>query len=77
VLDRVGRQLGGRLMVVSDAPEALARAEWPVRLSAGLPEWLVPVVSIVPGQLHALHLALARGHDPERPRSIGKVTLTR
>ena len=30
------------------------------------PEWLGPIVSIVVGQLHALHLTRARGLDPER-----------
>jgi glucosamine 6-phosphate synthetase-like amidotransferase/phosphosugar isomerase protein len=37
----------------------------------------MPIVSIVPGQLLARHLALARGLDPEAPRWIDKVTLTR
>jgi glucosamine 6-phosphate synthetase-like amidotransferase/phosphosugar isomerase protein len=42
-----------------------------------LPDWLMPIVSIIPGQLFAYHLALARGGDPEKPRSIRKITLTR
>jgi len=33
-------------------------------------------VSIVPGQLHALHLTRARGLDEERPRHLNKVTRT-
>jgi glutamine---fructose-6-phosphate transaminase (isomerizing) len=77
VLDRVRDDLAARLLVISDDPEALERGEWRLRLPAGIPEWLVPVVSIVPGQLHAMYLARARGHDPDSPRSIGKVTLTR
>jgi glucosamine--fructose-6-phosphate aminotransferase (isomerizing) len=36
----------------------------------------MPIVSIVPGQLLALHLAVAKGIDPEEPRWIEKVTLT-
>jgi glutamine---fructose-6-phosphate transaminase (isomerizing) len=44
---------------------------------AGLPEHLVPIASIVPGQLLAHHLALARGLDSERPRNLTKVTRTR
>jgi glutamine---fructose-6-phosphate transaminase (isomerizing) len=76
-LARVGDELSARLMVLSDLEEARARATWPVVLPAGTPEWLAPVVSIVPGQLHALHLTHARGLDPEQPRSIGKVTRTR
>ena len=41
------------------------------------PEWLGPIVSIVVGQLHALHLTRARGLDPEAPRNLNKVTRTR
>lgn len=44
---------------------------------ARLPDWLMPIASIVPAQLFAYHLTLARGTDPERPRSISKITLTR
>jgi glucosamine--fructose-6-phosphate aminotransferase (isomerizing) len=63
-------------VVLSDRPEALARASIGIRLPAILPEWLRPISSIVPGQLLALHLATARGLDPENPRWIHKVTLT-
>ena len=43
----------------------------------GIADSLMPIVSIVPGQLLARHLAIARGLDPESPRWIAKVTLTR
>jgi glucosamine--fructose-6-phosphate aminotransferase (isomerizing) len=36
----------------------------------------MPIVSIVPCQLHALHLARARGLDPDAPRHLRKVTRT-
>ncbi len=65
------------LAVASDVEDALALARWPFRLPAGTPEWLGPIVSIVVGQLHALHLTTARGLDPDAPRSITKITLTR
>jgi hypothetical protein len=41
-----------------------------------VPEWLSPIPLIVPGQLLALHLALARGYDVDAPRSITKITET-
>lgn len=44
---------------------------------AGLPEELRPVVEIVPLQQLAWRLALLRGCDPDRPRSLAKVTETR
>ena len=46
-------------------------------LPAGLPEWLVPISSIVPAQLYCYHLTRAKGHDPDAPRHIHKVTRTR
>jgi glucosamine--fructose-6-phosphate aminotransferase (isomerizing) len=76
LLRQLREEMDAELMVVSDLPEAQALATWPVALPAGTPEWLGPIVSIVPGQLHALHLTRARGLDPERPRNLRKVTRT-
>jgi glucosamine--fructose-6-phosphate aminotransferase (isomerizing) len=64
-------------VVVSDDPRIRAAGSASLELPSGLPEWLMPIVSIVPGQLFALHLTIARGLDPERPRWISKVTETR
>jgi glutamine---fructose-6-phosphate transaminase (isomerizing) len=77
LLRRLRGDLGADLAVASDDAETLAEARWPLRLPAGTPEWLGPIVSIVPGQLHALHLTRARGLDPEAPRNLNKVTRTR
>lgn len=77
LLRRLRGDLDAALAVVSDDADALAQARWPLRLPAGTPEWLGPIVSIVVGQLHALHLTRARGLDPEVPRNLTKVTRTR
>ena len=77
LLRRLRADLDADLAIVSDAGDALALARWPFRLPAGTPEWLGPIVSIVVGQLHALCLTRARGHDPEVPRNLNKVTRTR
>lgn len=77
LLERLRDELDAAIAVASDRPEALALARWPFRLPAGTPEWLGPIVSIVVGQLHAMHLTLARGLDPEAPRNLRKVTRTR
>jgi len=63
------------LVVLSDSPDALALGAG-VQIPA-VPEWLSPLVAIVPAQLFAYHLARARGLDTEAPRNITKVTLTR
>lgn len=76
VLERLAG-LGVERIVISDRADALAAAGAGLSLPPGLPDRLMPIVSIVPGQLLALHVALARGIDPEAPRWIEKVTLTR
>ena len=42
-----------------------------------IPEWLGPVVAIVPAQLLALGLAERRGVDVDAPFGLSKITLTR
>jgi glucosamine--fructose-6-phosphate aminotransferase (isomerizing) len=41
-----------------------------------LPEWLSPICAVIPGQLFAMHLALAKGVNVDNPRYITKVTDT-
>ena len=47
-----------------------------VVLPPGAPEELSPLVEILPFQLLALHMAVARGGDPDAPRGLAKVTET-
>ncbi len=68
---------GAEVLTFSDSPEILARAKSRIELPAGVPEWLSPIVSIVPGQLFAGALALAAGNNPDKPRGLSKVTMTR
>ncbi|WP_433580586.1 SIS domain-containing protein [Nocardia brasiliensis] len=56
--------------------DALAGLSGGVTLPAGIPEPLSPLVEILPLQQLALHLAIARGGDPDRPRGLKKVTET-
>jgi glucosamine--fructose-6-phosphate aminotransferase (isomerizing) len=75
-MDRVIER-GAELLVISDDEATLAKGRLALRLPVALPEWLSPLVSVLPGQLLALHMVLERGHDPDRPRGLEKVTLTR
>jgi len=47
-----------------------------VRLPARVKEVLTPIPYIVPAQLFAACLAAQKGFDPDRPRTISKVTMT-
>jgi glutamine---fructose-6-phosphate transaminase (isomerizing) len=68
---------GARLIVISDDEALLAHADVALPLVHGVPEWLSPLVAVVPGQLAALRLARLRGIDLDRPLGLEKVTLTR
>ena len=76
-LGRLRADLDPDLMVLSDRADALGIATRPVTLPVPAAEWLAPIATIVAGQLHAMHLTIARGKDPDAPRSIMKVTRTR
>jgi len=67
---------GARLLVIADAERPLAHAETALRLVPGVPEWLSPLITVIPGQLVALRLAELRGGDVDRPHGLQKVTLT-
>lgn len=71
------RERGGETIVFSSDEEALAMAVTPIRLPDGVPEMLSPLVYIVAGQLFAYYLSRSRGNNPDSPRGLTKVTLTR
>lgn len=64
------------LALMTNAPWLEEFSETTIRLPQEMPEWLSPIVGSIPGQLLALHLALAKGIDPDKPRGLKKVTLT-
>jgi glucosamine--fructose-6-phosphate aminotransferase (isomerizing) len=71
------KERGVDSVVISDDSEILSLANVPYRLPDGIPEWLSPIVAIIPGQLVALQLTLARGLNPDQPVGLKKVTETR
>ncbi len=64
------------LLVFSNRPEALEMAQSRLALPADMPEWVSPIVSIVPAQLFSYHLTQAKGFDTEGSRGLHKVTKT-
>ncbi|PKN93626.1 MAG: glucosamine--fructose-6-phosphate aminotransferase [Chloroflexi bacterium HGW-Chloroflexi-6] len=75
-LIRLRNDFGAELVVISNDPAALTLAQTPLPIPVDVPEWLTPLVSIVPAQLFAYHLTRAKGFNTESPRSIRKVTET-
>ncbi len=77
LLGRLRREAAADVFVLSDSARIRAAASRSVGLPSDVPEWLRPIVSIVPAQLYAYHLTRAKGLDVEAPRNLSKVTLTR
>ena len=77
LMEELKRDQLAELAVISDRNDALAMAQAPIPLPAGIPEWLSPIVSIIPGQLFSYHLTRHRGLSTEAPRTIHKVTETK
>lgn len=71
------REQGADLAVISNDEVALAQTELRLPLPPDLPEWLSPIVAVIPGQLLALHLTVAKGYAPDHPRRLRKVTITK
>ncbi|MBN2117760.1 MAG: SIS domain-containing protein [Anaerolineales bacterium] len=76
MLTRLRKQKDAELVVISDHADVLALAQSPIQLPPQIPEWLTPLVCILPAQLFACHLTEVKGYDTEKPRSITKVTET-
>jgi glutamine---fructose-6-phosphate transaminase (isomerizing) len=64
------------LVIISNMSRALSLAQSPLFLPHEIPEWLTPIVAIVAAQLFTYHLTHIKGYDPEKPRTIHKVTKT-
>ncbi|HEX8267322.1 MAG TPA: SIS domain-containing protein [Pyrinomonadaceae bacterium] len=47
-----------------------------LRMPAEIDEFLSPIPFVIPAQLFAAHLASAKGLNPDKPRSLSKVTQT-
>ncbi len=76
MLTRLRREKDAELVVISDNAEVLTLAQSPIQLPPEIPEWLTPLICIIPAQLFACHLTEVKGYDTEKPRSITKVTET-
>ncbi len=76
MLTRLRKQKDAELVAISDNEDVLSLAQAPIRLPPQIPEWLTPLICIIPAQLFACHLTEVKGYDTEKPRSITKVTET-
>ncbi|MFE0171604.1 SIS domain-containing protein [Streptomyces sp. NPDC059002] len=76
VLDRL-RGRGADLVVIGPKAQVEQASAGFVLPTDGVPEELQPVLEIIPLQLLAYEVTIARGQDPDAPRALAKVTETR
>lgn len=76
LLTHLHDDLLAELVVISNSPQALALAQVQLSIPEDIPEWLTPLINIAPAQLFSYHLTVAKGYDPDNPRTIQKVTET-
>lgn len=71
------RDRHAEVIAISNDDHVLDSAHQVVRLPPAVPEWLSPLVAVVPGQMFAMRLAEAKGHQIDQPLGLTKVTITR
>jgi len=70
------RQRGGEIISISDDTCIQGDSQLSFIIPSNCPEWLSPIVAVIPGQYFALALARFRGLDPDNPDGLSKITET-
>lgn len=75
LVEKVDQRLA-EVVMISDHPDLLKMTAQAMAIPTGVPEWLSPIIAIIPGQIFAMYLAATRGIDVDNPRGLHKVTET-
>jgi len=67
---------GGEIIVISNEKAILEKGKLSFPIPSNIPDWLIPMAAVIPGQLFAMQLAIEKGLDPDNPQGITKVTYT-
>lgn len=70
------RELSADTLVITSDLDAAAKCSRSIIMPREIDEFLAPIPYIIPAQLFAALLAEAKGLDPDKPRSLSKVTRT-
>ena len=68
-------ELGAETLVISNNSDLLGQGRQALTIPS-TPEWLSPILAVMPGQVFALQQALVRGYEVDKPRGLSKVTIT-
>ena len=70
------RELSAETLVITGDLDTAAKCTRSIIMPREIDEFLAPIPYIIPAQLFAALLADAKGLDPDKPRSLSKVTRT-
>jgi glucosamine--fructose-6-phosphate aminotransferase (isomerizing) len=70
------KQRNGEIIVISDQSPLLAQAQLGLPIPPNIPEWLTPLITVIPGQCLALRLCEFKGMNVDQPIGLTKVTET-
>jgi len=74
MVEKLGESKAETLIISNDA-DLLSQATKQLPIPT-IPEWLSPIISVIPGQVFAMQQAIARGYEVDKPRGLSKVTIT-
>jgi len=67
---------GAETLAITNDDELAKHVKFTMSIPKETPEWLSPIISIMPGQIFAMHQALVRGFSTDVSRGLNKVTIT-
>ena len=69
-------KLGAELIIISNHQDLLEHSRLAFPIPQELPEWISPIVTVIPGQLIARQLTIEKGLDADHPEGLSKITET-
>ena len=75
VIDRVN-SLGADTLLISDDSELCSQEGFSIQTPEGIPEWISPVINVIPGQVLGWQIAEYKGMNPDYPKGLKKITKT-
>ncbi len=71
------KDAGADVLAVTNSSEIKALADSSIDIPEGVSDFISPFVNAVTGQMFACNLSVLRGLNPDNPRGLKKVTVTR
>lgn len=71
------KEKGSDIFLFSNENSLIKEGYDGIYINCDIPEYITPILFIYPAQIFAYYLAEIKGRDPDNPRNIRKVTITR